>query len=223
MMESYVSKLNEFAQKTGSLVKYEELGYVGPDHLRKFTQRVVVNNQVYPSGEGNTKKEAKQNAAKNALIGLLEMTRQDPCNSTVDENPASSEEPNQNVLELCDKIQGLSVKSKPNIFKEINYVGIVNHYCQKTKRCSNFLEVERRGPSHNLEFCYKVNINNKDYPVAWGKNVKESKQNAAKLAWAALQEQSDWNSQVYIFSVFLIVLLLKIVLIKCLQSEYLLH
>lgn len=45
-------------------------------------------------------------------------------------------------------------------------------------------------------FFYKLVINNKDYPVADGKNIKEAKQKAAGLAWAELQEQSDWDSKV---------------------------
>lgn len=32
--ENYVVKLNEYAQKIGSVVKYEDVDCVGPDHLK---------------------------------------------------------------------------------------------------------------------------------------------------------------------------------------------
>uniref|UniRef100_A0A3P8U8E3 non-specific serine/threonine protein kinase n=1 Tax=Amphiprion percula TaxID=161767 RepID=A0A3P8U8E3_AMPPE len=80
--------------------------------------------------------------------------------------------------------------------RQTNFIGIVNHYCQRTKRTLNFIEVERSGPPHNPQFTYKLVINNKDYPEGKGKNSIEAKQKAAQLAWAALQEQSDWDSKV---------------------------
>ena len=43
----------------------------------RFTLRAVVNGKAYPPGAGKNKKEARQNAAKNALKGLLE----EPVNS----------------------------------------------------------------------------------------------------------------------------------------------
>lgn len=40
--------------------------------FNRFTIRVVLNGKAYPDAVGKNKKEAKQNAAKNALAGLLE-------------------------------------------------------------------------------------------------------------------------------------------------------
>uniref|UniRef100_A0A667ZMC2 Eukaryotic translation initiation factor 2-alpha kinase 2 n=1 Tax=Myripristis murdjan TaxID=586833 RepID=A0A667ZMC2_9TELE len=68
--ENYVGKLNDYAQKTRSVLYYKELGSDGSDHSKTFTLRAVINGRVYPNGVGKNKKEAKQNAAKQALIGL---------------------------------------------------------------------------------------------------------------------------------------------------------
>ncbi|RXN09379.1 interferon- double-stranded RNA-activated kinase-like protein [Labeo rohita] len=62
--------LNEYQQKTQCTVEYEEGSTDGPSHNKTFTMRAIVNGQRYPDGTGKTKKEAKQNAAKNVLNGL---------------------------------------------------------------------------------------------------------------------------------------------------------
>lgn len=40
--------------------------------FNRFTIRAVLNGKAYPDAVGKSKKEAKQNAAKNALAGFLE-------------------------------------------------------------------------------------------------------------------------------------------------------
>ncbi|XP_022046975.2 interferon-induced, double-stranded RNA-activated protein kinase [Acanthochromis polyacanthus] len=292
MMESenYVAKLNEFVQRNRLVLRYEDVGSAGPDHIKTFTLRVVVNGKAYPDGVGKNKKEAKQNAAKNALRVLLEETadstehaaeasttpvRQTTLSSTnyvgwlneygqkhrvnvrsvesskigplfttqycrfvvgdkeyppasgkskreakeeaaklvyheifgsrttktgeeKDSNTSSQqrEELNKNVADICDLTKNLSVRTKESSFAETNFIGIVHNYCQKTNRTCTFMEAGRSGPPHNRKFFHKLLINNKEYPVGEGKNVKEAKQNAAQLAWDALQEQSDYDSKI---------------------------
>uniref|UniRef100_I3JV00 non-specific serine/threonine protein kinase n=1 Tax=Oreochromis niloticus TaxID=8128 RepID=I3JV00_ORENI len=291
-MENYVANLNEYAQKQRLVLQFEEVGAAGPDHIKTFTIRVVLNGKAYPDGVGKNKKEAKQNAAKNALAGLLEesadttenaaevsntsvhqrsvsnvkytcwlneygqrnrvivrpveATRPGPnndnqwCNFFVGdkEYPAASgktrreakeeaaklvyhdicgtletgdendiftssqqkEETKQNIPDVCDQMKSLTVRAKDKNFIESNFIGLVNHYCQKTSRSHTFIEEKICGPPHNRQFFYKLVINKKEYPVGEGKSAKEAKQNAARLAWAALQEQSDWDSKVSIRS-----------------------
>uniref|UniRef100_A0AAQ5Z625 non-specific serine/threonine protein kinase n=1 Tax=Amphiprion ocellaris TaxID=80972 RepID=A0AAQ5Z625_AMPOC len=292
MMESgnYVAKLNEFVQRKRLELRYEDVGSAGPDHIKTFTLRAVLNGKAYPDGVGKNKKEAKQNAAKNALRGLLEETgdstehaaeasttpvRQttlssnnyvgwlneygqrhrvnvrpvessqigplfttqycrfvvgdkeyptasgkskreakeeaaklvyhEICGSRTtetgeekDSNTSSQqrEELNKNVSDVCDLTKNLTVRNKDSSFTETNFIGIVHNYCQKTNRTCAFMEAGRSGPPHNRKFFYKLSINNKEYPVGEGKNVKEAKQNAAQLAWDALQEQSDYDSKI---------------------------
>ncbi|XP_059215936.1 interferon-induced, double-stranded RNA-activated protein kinase [Centropristis striata] len=290
-----VAKLNEYAQRERLELRYEDIGSVGPDHIKTFTLRAVVNGKAYPDGVGKNKKEAKQNAAKNALRGLLEepvtstenaaetptapvhqtsiiqpnyicwlneygqktrvniraveSTRLGPnsailccsfivgdkeypaatgktkreakeeaaklvyheiCGSRTtetgeekDSGISSQQEEKlvQNVSEICDKTKNLSVISEDEGCTGTNFIGIINHYCHKTKLLHDYKLEKKCGPPHSPQFFYKLVINNKDYPVAEGKSIKEAKQNAAQLAWAVLQEQSDWDSKVSVRSV----------------------
>uniref|UniRef100_A0A3B4ZQP6 Eukaryotic translation initiation factor 2-alpha kinase 2 n=1 Tax=Stegastes partitus TaxID=144197 RepID=A0A3B4ZQP6_9TELE len=292
MMESenYVAKLNEFAQRKRWELRYEDVGCTGPDHIKTFTLRAILNDKAYPGGVGKNKKEAKQNAAKNTLRGLLEeasdsteqaaeasttpghqtsissinyicwlneygqknrlninpveTTRLGQLNTlyycrfvvgdkeyptasgktkkeakeeaaklvyddkygsstteTVDvkNNVVSSpqtEKGSHNDDDICERTKSLSVKPEDNSIMETNFIGIINLYCQKTRSTPDYILIQRCGPSHSPQFFYKLVINNKEYPVGEGKTIKEAKQNAAQLAWCALQEQSDWDNKV---------------------------
>nr|XP_020453855.1 interferon-induced, double-stranded RNA-activated protein kinase-like [Monopterus albus] len=187
---NYVGELHEHAQKNNLKLRYD-LDEVGPDHMKTFTQKVVLDGVTYPEGEGKTKKEAKCKAAKNALQCIRENKEkkedQDSVVSTENAAEASS---------YSSRTGSPSVNSKDSGFTETDFIGIVNHYCQKTKCSYSFFEDRKCGPPHDPQFCYKLVINDKEYPVGEGKSAKEAKQNAAKLAWSALQEQSDWDSKV---------------------------
>ena len=67
----YKTELQELVQRRPEQVlRYEMTGTSGPDHDRVFSFRVLLNGQVAGTGEGRSKKEAEQMAAKDALEAL---------------------------------------------------------------------------------------------------------------------------------------------------------
>ena len=52
------------------VIHYDLIKYEGPPHRRKFFINVVIDNKIMGEGEGYSKKEAEQNAAKEALVKL---------------------------------------------------------------------------------------------------------------------------------------------------------
>jgi len=64
----FKTKLQELLQKDGEIViQYELTRYEGPPHRRKFFTNVIIDKKLMGEGSGYSKKEAEQNAAKQAL------------------------------------------------------------------------------------------------------------------------------------------------------------
>lgn len=64
----YKTVLQEYVQQTpGTAIAYEQIGESGPDHQKIFFAAVYINGEDAGKGEGKSKKEAEQSAAKNAL------------------------------------------------------------------------------------------------------------------------------------------------------------
>ncbi|CAK6951764.1 LOW QUALITY PROTEIN: uncharacterized protein LOC128372549 [Scomber scombrus] len=157
--ENYVAKLNEYAQKMRSVLVYEDVGSVGPDHIKTFTMRAVVNGKAYPDGVGKNKKEAKQYAAKNALIGLLE-----------------------EVVDSTETSAVVSPAPDHQTSITINYISWLNEYGQKNRLLINPVESTKLGPNDAMQYCRFV-VGDKEYPVACGKTKREAKEEAAKLVY----------------------------------------
>lgn len=65
----YKTQFQELIQKSGEQkINYEILDEKGPDHNKVFVAQLSVGMKVFGTGEGRSKKEAEQNAAKAALI-----------------------------------------------------------------------------------------------------------------------------------------------------------
>ena len=68
----FKSDLQEYTQNRFSCVPlYEVVGEIGPCHDKRFDVEVKILNQMRGTGKGRSKKEAEQNAAKEALSGFL--------------------------------------------------------------------------------------------------------------------------------------------------------
>lgn len=63
----YKSILQEMIQTDKKSLEYVVTKEMGPSHDKEFEVEVIVGNIVYGRGIGKTKKDAEQNAAKNAL------------------------------------------------------------------------------------------------------------------------------------------------------------
>ena len=63
----YKTVLQEFVQQRGKYVHYEVMAESGPEHSKQFTVCVFADDTPLRKGIGKSKKEAEQNAAKNAL------------------------------------------------------------------------------------------------------------------------------------------------------------
>ena len=71
-LEDYKTRLQQFVQQ----VPGEELHYVpvsesGPDNAKTFVVRVLINSNAFGEGRGSSRKEAEQNAAREALKSYL--------------------------------------------------------------------------------------------------------------------------------------------------------
>ncbi len=69
----YKTKLQEYLQKNGEIsIIYELVKFEGPPHRRKFYTKLMIDSKDIATGEGYSKKESEQNAAKSALSILGE-------------------------------------------------------------------------------------------------------------------------------------------------------
>jgi ribonuclease-3 len=67
----YKTEFQEIVQKGGEQkISYHIIEEKGPDHNKLFVVELSLNNRALGTGEGKSKKEAEQNAAKAALIKL---------------------------------------------------------------------------------------------------------------------------------------------------------
>ncbi|MFV0250105.1 MAG: ribonuclease III [Bacilli bacterium] len=72
VFEDYKSKLQELVQTDKRSLKYILIAEEGPPHNKTFTVNVKIDDIIYGIGTAHSKKEAEQNAAKDALLKSVE-------------------------------------------------------------------------------------------------------------------------------------------------------
>ena len=73
LMRDWKTELQEIVQqRPGQSLSYRLIGESGPDHMKRFTAAVACNGAVIGTGEGRTKKEAEQMAARAAMLAMQE-------------------------------------------------------------------------------------------------------------------------------------------------------
>ena len=72
--KDFKTALQQFVQQTeGDFLEYAVVGESGPDHMKTFFVEARLNSNVIGRGEGRSKREAEQNAARQALSLFGEM------------------------------------------------------------------------------------------------------------------------------------------------------
>lgn len=66
-LSDYKTKLQEMVQTDKKSLEYEVVKEIGEAHDKRFYVQVKIDNIVYGKGIGRSKKEAEQNAAKDAI------------------------------------------------------------------------------------------------------------------------------------------------------------
>ena len=66
-LSDYKSHLQEMVQTEKKSLEYVLVSEKGPSHDKTFTVNVLVDNIVFGTGIGKNKKQAEQNAARDAI------------------------------------------------------------------------------------------------------------------------------------------------------------
>lgn len=79
VIHDYKTRLQEYlAESRSAIPRYTITGEEGPDHEKTFYAQIEVNGEVLGSGEGTSKKQAQQMAAREAMEKLAKL---DPAKS----------------------------------------------------------------------------------------------------------------------------------------------
>ncbi|KAL7383187.1 hypothetical protein ABVT39_006052 [Epinephelus coioides] len=176
--KNYIAKLHEFARRTGCELKYEDVRCEETDGIKRFFKRAVVNGQGFPVGEGNKAKQAKQNAAKNALRCLSEKENQRPVTENATKNPTAPVHPSA---------------------AKVNSVDFLNEHAQKNRTGIKAVE-STRPKQNNVAQCCSFVLGDKENPAVTGKTKREAKKEAAKRVYdekcvSETTESSDLQSK----------------------------
>ena len=90
-LANYKSMLQEYVQgEFKTHPQYRISSEYGPDHQKMFTVEVVVSGKTYGRGHGSNKKEAEQEAARDALFHFEKLARPETAHEVQDEEKGTA-------------------------------------------------------------------------------------------------------------------------------------
>lgn len=181
---NYMCWLNEYAHKERVTFRPVETPKPGPNLTSQFCY-IVVGDKEYPGAYGKTKKEAKEEAAKQVFNVISGIKTTESGDEKVSD---TANQPKENQPVPFKGVQRRSLSLS-------NFIGQIEEHCRKIGCSPAYVEDKRFGPPHDPQFFYKLKIQDNVYPVGEGKTIQNAKQHAAQLAWETIQGQSDWDSK----------------------------
>ncbi|XP_040468052.1 interferon-induced, double-stranded RNA-activated protein kinase isoform X3 [Falco naumanni] len=173
-----MEKLNHYCQKQKLLLSCVDVRMDGQDHDPLFTVSIKLNDDVYGTGSGKTKKEAKAAAAKITWEMLEKKMLEKQMLEKQLESPSS-------VQAAESMTNQVTLSSAPNV----DYVSLLNVYSQRTSQIVDYPNKSRTGNAHTPIFFCSCTVRGLVYGSGTGTSLAAAKQAAAKQAIEELDKQ----------------------------------
>ncbi|XP_043913874.1 interferon-induced, double-stranded RNA-activated protein kinase isoform X2 [Protopterus annectens] len=158
---NFIVELREYCDKQSLNFDIKQVSQSGPPHNPTFVYKVQISGKDYPDGSGRNKKEAQNNAARNALQLL---------------KPQSLE--HDSAVGSMERSIGM------------NSISILHEYAAKRNKRIDLIETQE-GPSHLPMFYCKWKLDDRVFDCGTGKTKQEAKQKAATLALDGLAKEDS--------------------------------
>ncbi|XP_014135347.1 interferon-induced, double-stranded RNA-activated protein kinase [Falco biarmicus] len=173
-----MERLNHYCQKRKLILSCVDVRMDGQDHDPLFTVSIKLNDDVYGTGSGKTKKEAKAAAAKITW----EMVEKKMLEEKMLEKQLESPSSVQAAESMTNQV---TLSSAPNV----DYVSLLNVYSQRTLQIVDYPNKSRTGNAHTPIFFCSCTVSGFVYGSGTGTSLAAAKQAAAKQAIEELDKQ----------------------------------
>ncbi|NXD18488.1 DSRAD deaminase, partial [Nothocercus nigrocapillus] len=184
-----VSGLTEYSQYTYQHCEFTMLEQSGPSHEPRFKFQAVINGRRFPPAEAGSKKQAKQEAAANAMKILMNEA-EDGKSSRIKCEELFPSDNSPSELPLNPEPESPSAPAQLNLLPGKNPVSVIMEYGQKSGNAIEFQLLSQEGPPHDPKFSFCVKMGDQIFPAVVGNSKKGAKQMAAEVAVKILSGES---------------------------------
>ncbi|NWJ02503.1 DSRAD deaminase, partial [Crypturellus undulatus] len=184
-----VSGLTEYSQYTYQHCEFAMLEQSGPSHEPRFKFQAVINGRRFPPAEAGSKKQAKQEAAANAMKILMNEA-EDGKSSRIKCEELFPSDNSASELPSNPEPESPSAPAQLNLLPGKNPVSIIMEYGQKSGNTIEFQMLSQEGPPHDPKFSFCVKMGDQVFPAVVGNSKKGAKQMAAEVAVKILSGES---------------------------------